>query len=51
MASCLSDSGFAKSAYPISAVVELQLKDTLYVIAANAEKVKSYSCLSIMKVK
>ncbi|CAC5395877.1 unnamed protein product [Mytilus coruscus] len=49
IASSRSDSGDTLSANPISAVVELQLKDTLYVYAFNV-RIGSYSCLSIMKV-
>lgn len=39
------------STNPISAVVELQLKDTLYVYAPSINIDSSYSCLSIVKIK
>ncbi|CAC5357708.1 unnamed protein product [Mytilus coruscus] len=49
IASSASDSDSTYSTNPISAVVELQLKDTLYVNAGHSI-LATYSCLSIMKV-
>ncbi|VDI15093.1 Hypothetical predicted protein [Mytilus galloprovincialis] len=51
IAKCRSDAGDTPSANPISAVVELQLKDTLYVYASHTDIIRSSSCLSIVKVK
>lgn len=49
IATSMSDSGNDHSTNPISAVVELQLKDTLY-ISSQHFIYSSYSCLSIVKV-
>lgn len=46
-----SDVGDTIAANPISAVVELQLNDTLYVYASSVQIYGSDSCMSIMKVK
>ncbi|XP_071135033.1 uncharacterized protein [Mytilus edulis] len=49
IANSASDSNDVYSTNPISAVVELELKDTLYVNAGHFIRA-TYSCLSIMKV-
>ncbi|CAC5392637.1 unnamed protein product [Mytilus coruscus] len=49
IASSASDSGDTHSTNPISAVVELQLKDTLYIYAPHYIY-EAHTCLSIMKV-
>lgn len=46
-----SGSGDTTSTNPISAVVGLQLNDTLYVYVNNIRIEGPYSCLSTMKVK
>lgn len=46
-----SDTDSSYSTDPISAVVELQLRDTLYVYTGSHDIRGTYSCLSIMKVK
>lgn len=50
VASSASNSGSSTTSIPISAVVELQLKDTLYMDAVLTIQ-GSHSCLSIIKVK
>ncbi|VDI66556.1 Hypothetical predicted protein [Mytilus galloprovincialis] len=45
-----SDSESSYSVNPISAVVELQLGDTLYVFAPGVYIQRTFSCMSIMKV-
>ncbi|CAG2242332.1 COL8A [Mytilus edulis] len=45
----ITDAGLSDSTNPISAVVELQVKDTLYV-ETSATIYSTYSCVSIVKV-
>ncbi|XP_071136744.1 uncharacterized protein [Mytilus edulis] len=51
IASSASDSDSSYSTNPISAVVELQLKDTLYISTSTHSIRGTFSCLTIMKVK
>ncbi|XP_063401932.1 uncharacterized protein LOC134686187 [Mytilus trossulus] len=46
----ITDAGLSDSTNPISAVVALQIKDTLYV-ETSATIYSTYSCISIVKVK
>lgn len=50
VATSASDADDTYSNNPISAVIKLQLKDTLYVDAPVIRVLSTYSCLSIMKV-
>ncbi|CAG2231889.1 unnamed protein product [Mytilus edulis] len=50
IASSVSHSTSTHSTNPISAVIELQLKDTLYVSDLGLTIIATYSCLSIMKI-